>query len=134
MTATLFAALIVGHLLGDFLIQQHTWSTRKTKPGWVGRAWCTVHAVTYGAACWAVLALAIAVEGLRVDGTTVAVAMVANAALHGFLDRRWPLVWIIRATGSGPWLDRDPRALLIFDQVVHAVMLYAVAIAITIAS
>lgn len=134
MITSLFAALLVGHLIGDYLIQQHTWSTRKVEPGWAGRAWCTVHAVTYAATCWVVLAVAVAVDGLTVNQIAVAVAMAANAALHGFLDRRWPLVWIIRATGSGSWLDADPRALLIFDQVVHVITLYAIAVGITAAS
>lgn len=134
MTTTLFAALIVGHLIGDFIIQHHTWSSHKADPGWAGWGWCSLHAATYGAACWAVLALAVAVEGFDVSGPAVAIIMVVNAGLHGFLDRRWPLEWIIRATGSGPWLDKDPRAMFIFDQAVHVICLYAAAIAITIAS
>lgn len=134
MTAPLFAALLVGHLIGDYIIQQHTWSTRKVAPGWAGRGWCTVHAVTYAAACWAVLAVAVAVEGIAVNGAAVTVGMIINAGLHGFLDRRWPLVWLVRASGSGPWLDADPRALLIFDQVVHVITLYAIAVGITVAS
>lgn len=134
MITTMFAALIVGHLFGDFIIQQHTWSTRKTAPGWTGRAWCTVHAVTYGAACWAVLAVAVAIEGIAVNGSAVAIGMVVNAALHGFLDRRWPLVWLVRASGSGQWLDADPRALFIFDQVVHVITLYAIVVGIAVAS
>lgn len=43
----LFIAMLLGHLVGDFLLQTNSMALGKSKPGNTGHFWCTVHCVVY---------------------------------------------------------------------------------------
>lgn len=134
MIATLATALILGHLLGDFMIQQHGWSNRKAERTLHGQAHMAAHVLTYTAACWVAVYAAVQVEGIEVGHGAIALGMAVNAATHWVLDLRAPLEWIVRATGHGGWLDNDKRAMFIYDQVLHVIILIVIAYGIAAAS
>jgi hypothetical protein len=134
MIATLATALILGHLLGDFMIQQHGWSARKAERTLQGQAHMAAHVLTYTAACWVAVYAAIHIEELAVGHGALAVGMAVNSATHWVLDLRSPLEWVVRATGHGGWLDNDRRALFIYDQVLHVIILIFIAYGIAAAS
>lgn len=121
---SLFAWLLVGHLVGDFLLQTEREAVLKTSDAWV-----RFHHVVY----WlvAVFAAAFLYLGSNHLLTTTApnerlVALVFMAAILHFLqdDRRLVLWWLQRVKMTArpaPWL------VIVVDQVFHVVTLAAVA-------
>lgn len=134
MIATLATGLILGHLLGDFMIQQHSWSDQKARRTLRGQAHMAAHVLTYTLACWVAAYAAIHIENLNIGHGALAAGMAINAATHWVLDLRSPLERIVRATGHGGWLDNDPRAMFIYDQVLHAIILILIAYGVAAAS
>lgn len=45
--ATLFCLMFVGHLVGDYLLQNQWMAINKSSKGWFGRLTCTVHVACY---------------------------------------------------------------------------------------
>ena len=43
----LFIKILLGHLVGDFLLQSREMAIRKTEKNWVGFIWCFVHSLIY---------------------------------------------------------------------------------------
>jgi hypothetical protein len=130
MIGTLAAALLLGHLLGDFMIQQDHWSAHKAKRTLRGQMHMAAHVLTYTSACWAAVYVAAWADGLHLSHSALAIGMAVNGATHWVLDLRSPLERIVRATGHAGWVDRDPRALFIYDQAAHLTILLAIAIGI----
>jgi len=110
---TLFAWLLVGHLVGDFLLQNRRMAEGKTTR-W---APLLVHATAY---TLSVTLLALLAGGLSWRG----ILLVFLA--HLLLDRRgFVLFWATRVTDSAsvPWL------VIMLDQVWHIVVLALATIA-----
>jgi Protein of unknown function (DUF3307) len=53
--ADLFVLALLGHLVGDYLLQTKHMALHKSDPGWPGVAACTVHVALYTAAVCAFL-------------------------------------------------------------------------------
>ena len=110
--AALFALLLVGHHVGDYLVQTDwmaslkvagaTWpaghpAAGRPVPACLSWWWNQVHVATYTAAIAATVAGVAAVGGFAGQLGTVPVwywllAAAANWAAHALLDRRWPVV------------------------------------------
>ncbi len=45
----MFENIILGHLVGDYLLQNKTMMLRKTEKGFAGYLWCTIHCLVYTA-------------------------------------------------------------------------------------
>lgn len=90
--AALFAALFVGHTVGDHWVQTQEQANRKGLPGWPGRIACATHVATYTLT----QAVAIAAVALRVDLTLqpgqLAAGLAVSAVSHYVADRRAPLL------------------------------------------
>ena len=46
----IFIRMVLGHLVGDYLLQNNKMAFGKSMPGWDGHFWCTVHCLLYTAA------------------------------------------------------------------------------------
>ena len=44
-----FARIVLGHLTGDYLLQNRTMALQKSQKNWMGFFWCTWHCVLYTA-------------------------------------------------------------------------------------
>jgi hypothetical protein len=44
-----FAAIVLGHLAGDYLCQSKSMALFKSQPGWQGIKWCLLHCLLYTA-------------------------------------------------------------------------------------
>lgn len=106
-TMTLFSWLLVGHLVGDFVLQTR-WMAEKKATQWIP---LTVHCLFYTSV--------IALFALPAGGLSLpAVAMVFFS--HAVLDRRFFTdFWAHRITGTKdiPWLK------VMLDQTWHVVVL-----------
>lgn len=49
MGEDIFARLILGHFAGDYLLQNKAMMLNKSKPGFHGIFWCTLHCLVYTA-------------------------------------------------------------------------------------
>jgi len=45
--AELFIRAVLGHLVGDYLLQGRTMALKKSEKGWRGALWCTFHSLIY---------------------------------------------------------------------------------------
>lgn len=88
---TLFEALVMAHLIGDFLLQTKCQATNKARGSFFNRAlW--LHCAVYTACSAAVLC------AYHVPCWWAAWVM----GWHLFFDRRWPVLWWRHAVNKNP--------------------------------
>jgi hypothetical protein len=115
---TVFEWLIVGHLIGDWLLQTEYQAMNKARGkflNWALWSHCIIYAVS--------VSIPMAFLGIKLWWGVLVFAS------HLFLDRRWPVVWWIRfakrtseeAVKNNFWL------VVTVDQVIHILILAAVA-------
>ncbi|MEK7188160.1 MAG: DUF3307 domain-containing protein [Patescibacteria group bacterium] len=120
MALTVFEALVLAHLIGDWLFQTEYEAMNKAKGKFLNGA-IIKHCFTYTLAFVPVFAwFGIPLWGLAVIYAT-----------HHFLDRRWPIIWFIRTCKFTDQKTIDALFWLVIavDQVVHVLILAAIAIA-----
>ncbi|WBB94122.1 DUF3307 domain-containing protein [Verrucosispora sp. WMMC514] len=140
--AAVFAALYVGHMVGDHWVQSQHQADRKGLPGWPGRIACAAHVATYTATqAVALVALHLA-AGWWPNPGQLAAGLAVSAVTHYIADRRTPLRWIADRLGSGrfyrlgaprPGRDDNPSlgtGAYALDQSWHIGWLYVAALVI----
>jgi len=143
--AALFALLLVGHYVGDYVAQTDRMAVRKVAgaaypeghpdegqpvPAWLSWWWNQAHVATYTATLVATVLGVSALGGFAgqfaaVPGWRWLLAVAVNWAAHSLLDRRWPVVRLMEATGSGPFSRRGGAAHV--DQTLHLLTLLVLA-------
>lgn len=117
MTGTVFVALLAGHLLGDWVVQTDHQAANKAT------SWKAMlgHVTTYHAVLTAFV--------LPVWWSPWALAGIAvSYVTHAFIDRRWPVRRLLKATGSD-WFSQQMWGVLAADQALHLSILAAIALA-----
>jgi hypothetical protein len=94
--AATLAALLVGHTVGDHLVQTDHQAANKAA-SWRAMAG---HVGGYTATCAAALAAVHAATGARPRWRRVVAGHLFSAFTHAFIDRRWPVRWLLEHTGS----------------------------------
>ena len=115
---SLFDWLLVGHLVGDFLLQSDVMVLSKAQ-SW---AWLLGHVGIYSGILAVVLTLYAVPH--HVPAWAVVLAICFLFGTHVVLDRRQAVTWWMRHTGMEPnrgWL------LIVVDQVFHVLVLTIVA-------
>jgi hypothetical protein len=149
MDLTLF--LLAGHMVGDFLVQTDHQATYKARPDcWPGvhametkegirarspggrdrrlnrgLSWRAnqAHVFTYH---WTLsVALIYPLWGHPILARLL-VAFALSWALHSLIDRRWPVRWLVRVTGS-PEFAKTTLGILAADQALHVATLAVMA-------
>lgn len=131
----IFALLLAGHLLGDWVVQTD-WQAANKAPiagmrgshnprarglWWTGIRANQMHCLTYH-----LTMAAIVVPFWHTWGTVAAFAV--SWASHGFIDRRWPVRWLLRRTGS-PAFAEQLWGVIAADQALHLAILALIAAA-----
>lgn len=99
--AAVFAAMYVGHQVGDLWVQTHRQALGKAAPGWPGRHACAKHVLTLTATiAFALVALHLEV-GVRLQLAPLAIGLAVNAVSHYFADRRTPFAKLIALLEPG---------------------------------
>ena len=111
---TILESLLLAHLLGDWILQTN-WQARNKQHNW--RAMIS-HVVVYHLVVLAVLVVRFGFW----DGRVYAVVL-GLAATHAFLDRRWPVEWLMKALGNATRNDSDRWLAVMFDQSIHILLL-----------
>lgn len=129
MNAAILAAILAGHLIGDWIIQTDRQAAGKgwdkgrlrhapQRPGrwWPDGYWSSwtanqAHMLSYHAA------LVAAVAPFWWD-PRLAVLAAVSWVTHSFIDRRWPVKWLMARTGSRPFADTTWGPIVV-DQALH---------------
>ena len=97
--AEIFAALMAGHQVGDHITQTDHQAARKADPGRAGWSAMAGHVAGY-TATQAVALVGLRAAGYRVRPGRALAGLAFSAGTHAFIDRRWPVQWLLRHTGS----------------------------------
>ena len=107
LPVVLFPLVIAGHLIGDWVVQTD-WQAANKTTSWKAMA---QHMVGYH------LTL-IVLCGWVLDGPGLAVLIAGSLATHAVIDRRWPVIRLMEATGSGPFAQTGWGVMCV-DQALH---------------
>jgi Protein of unknown function (DUF3307) len=112
----LLALVLAGHFLGDWIVQTDWQAANK------GRNWRAMaeHVLGYHLAMTVVLLLGPAGWHLSTAGYWTLIG--ASAASHALIDRRWPVVALLRLTRS-PGFAEQAWGVLAVDQALHLAIL-----------
>ena len=113
---TILESLLLAHVLGDWLLQT-SWQAMNKRHNW--RAMLS-HVFVYHLAVLAILVARFGFNDARVY------AVVAGLAIsHAFIDRRWPVEWLMNRLGAGSRDEHERWLTVMFDQSIHIVLLCA---------
>jgi hypothetical protein len=132
--AAVFAAIAVGHQVGDYWVQTDAQARSKGLPGWPGRRACASHVVTHTAALAVFTAAAWLALDLPLSPLWVVAGLAVNAASHYFADRRTPLRHLAERTGHGGFWHSGVSVATggaYMDQAWHWAWLFAAALLIS---
>jgi hypothetical protein len=114
-------ALLVAHQVGDHVVQTDRQATRKSAAG--ATAWRAMagHLLGYHGAAAVILIGTFAVLELPLTVLGVVAGLGFSAVTHGFLDRRWPVRKILRATRSKNFAESTVPVCGMYaaDQALH---------------
>lgn len=119
VTAGLLAAVLAGHLIGDWIVQTDRMASGKVRPGpdavwwerWDSWAWNQAHVATYH------LTLALCVVAIWHSWAAL-IALGVSWVSHSFIDRRWPVRWLMVRTGSDKFVETSWGPMVV-DQALH---------------
>ncbi len=119
--AVALVALLVGHQLGDHVFQTDRQALNKASAGRAGAAALARHLLGYHLTAAVVLVGTAAVLGLPLSVAGVTAGLAFSVATHGFLDRRWPVRALLRATGSAGFAEVTTPVcgMYVADQALH---------------
>lgn len=134
--AATFIALLVGHQVGDHIVQTDWMATNKAGKGIIGTLAMAAHVASYGATQAVFLALVHA-AGADLTLRGIAAGLAVSLGTHAFIDRRWPVAWLLVHTGSPGFLAMTGRPLngpYLADQSLHIGALFFSALTIAVLS
>ena len=133
-TAVTFAAvaatLQAAHQLGDHIAQTDKDAANKAAPGRHGWRHILTHVATYHLTVLVMLYATTTLLHLPVTALGVITGVGFSAATHAFIDRRWPVRWLLNHTGSAAFADRQTPicGMYLADQSLHYACLWASAL------
>lgn len=114
-------ALIVGHQLGDHVLQTDRQATEKASSGADGVRAMVGHLLSYHLAAAAVLAGTAYTLQLPLSPAGLAAGFAFSIGTHAVLDRRWPVRVVLRSTGSPDFAEQNSPVcgMYVADQALH---------------
>lgn len=119
--SAVFIALFVGHHLGDHVAQTDWQATRKHGAGWPAARAMIGHLINYHL-CIAAALLSLVVIDVPLRPAGLAVTLTWSVVTHGFLDRRWPVRWVLRRGRSPRFAETaggGMNGIYLADQSLH---------------
>jgi Protein of unknown function (DUF3307) len=114
-------ALLVGHQIGDHVLQSDRQAADKARPGRPGVRAMAAHLVAYHLAVGAVLAVVALVLHLPLSVTGVLAGLAFSVVSHALLDRRHLVRAVLQVTGSPRFADQTTPVcgMYVADQALH---------------
>ncbi|MEV7227274.1 DUF3307 domain-containing protein [Polymorphospora sp. NPDC051019] len=123
-SATLFAAhQIADHVLG----QTDNQASHKADPGLTGWRHILGHVLAYHLVMAVMVTVTIVALDVPVTATGIAAGLAFSAITHAFIDRRWPVRWLLEHTGSTPFsrlAGHGINGMYLADQALHYACLW----------
>jgi hypothetical protein len=110
--------VLAGHFIGDWIVQTDWQSANKAKPGLEGWVANLNHVVTYTITLSAFLVLGFATGSTFNWWWSPGVLLALSFVTHSFIDRRWPVRWLLEHTGSKAFAQL-PCGVIAADQALH---------------
>lgn len=104
---TPLAAVLAGHLIGDWVVQTDWQAANKTTSWKANQQHMLGYHIILGLFC-----------ATAMSAQAVAVTLVVSWLTHSLIDRRWPVRWLMERTGSGPFSKTDFGVIAV-DQALH---------------
>ena len=101
------------------------------RAGWAA---CWRHVAQYHLVMGGMLALAWAALPLPLTWTALLAGLLFSAGTHAFIDRRWPVRWLLQHTGASAFAELRSAGLngmYLADQALHGSALFVSALLIT---
>ncbi|MFI7278458.1 DUF3307 domain-containing protein [Streptomyces sp. NPDC049879] len=117
MFASVFVLLYVAHMLSDYPLQTDKIADHKADRTVAGWAYNVLHAGTHAAVSAVALVVGVLVLDLELSPATIAAVVAWVGCSHGFIDRRWPIVWWMEHTGQREYVKVGGAATV--DQAAH---------------
>lgn len=114
---TLLPALLAAHFIGDWIVQTD-WQAANKMTSWRANQ---MHILGYHA-CVLVALEAVALHRPWASLTI----LLCSYVTHSFIDRRWPVRWLMRHTGSAPFSETTFGVIAV-DQALHLSILCVLA-------
>jgi Protein of unknown function (DUF3307) len=125
-SAILFAVFmgvaIAAHQVADHVFGQNDKiAANKAKPGRVGWSHIAQHVFAYHVVMFVMLLITCVALNLPVTFLGVFASILFSALSHGFIDRRWPVKWILDHTGSPGFAQMQAPlcGMYLADQGLH---------------
>lgn len=117
--------LLVAHQVSDHVIQTDHQALHKTADGVSAGLAMAGHLVTYHAFAAILLVGTFLLLGLPLTVVGTATGFGFSAVTHGLLDRRWPVRWLLRRTGSAKFAEATTpvSGMYTADQALHQLAL-----------
>jgi hypothetical protein len=128
--AVAMATLVAAHQLADHIIQTDTDANAKAAPGLNGWRHLLMHVGTYHLTALVMLIVTAVALRMPLSVTGLIAGLGFSAISHAFLDRRWPVRWILQHTGSAAFADRQNPicGMYLADQALHYACLWVAAL------
>lgn len=122
----IFAHQVADHVFG----QNDKMAANKAKPGQTGWSYLLEHVFAYHLVMFAMLLITCVVLNLPVTLLGFFSAIAFSAVTHAFLDRRWPVKWILENTGSPDFAKMQSPlcGMYLADQGLHYFCLWVSAL------
>lgn len=113
---------LVAHNVADHVFGQNDYqAANKMKPGRAGWSALLQHVFAYHVVMALMWLFTIMIFDLPVSAIGFIVALLFSAITHAFLDRRWPVRWILEKTGSPEFakMQTPINGMYCGDQALH---------------
>ncbi|WP_331757626.1 DUF3307 domain-containing protein (plasmid) [Streptomyces sp. NBC_01383] len=117
MFGDLFAALYIAHMLADYVFQTDHQSDHKADRNAAGWLANIHHAGTHVVLSLLALLVVQLVTGNSLNAVAAVAGLLWIGTTHGFIDRRWPVLWWMNRTGSPEFAAKGGAAYV--DQALH---------------
>jgi hypothetical protein len=125
--AVLAVTLYAAHQLADHVLgQTDDQAAHKADPGLSGWRHIAGHVGAYHLVMAVMVAIAAVALNLPVTAAGLVAGFAFSAITHAFLDRRWPVRWLLEHTGAADFADRQSPicGMYLADQSLHYACLW----------
>jgi hypothetical protein len=121
--AAMAVTLYAGHQLADHVFgQTDAQAAHKAQSGWFGWRHLLGHVLMYHAVLTVMVLATVAALHIPASPVGLVTGLTVSAVTHAFLDRRWPVRWLLEHTGSTPFsrlAGHGLNGMYLADQSLH---------------
>jgi hypothetical protein len=113
--------LLVAHQVGDHVFQTDHQAVHKSDGGGSAALAMAGHLASYHTFAAILLVATFLLLGLPLTVLGAVAGLAFSALTHGLLDRRWPVRWLLRRTGSAKFAEATTpvSGMYAADQALH---------------